>query len=269
MKRSRAAAGVTMRMALCAFVMAAVALPGVQLLTGQLTRDQDEVADAPLPQGRVACSKSTSEIKALFPEDDSFEKIRDDYHEKVDKIVEELLTPGTETCIDSGTEQGGRKLKELRELGEKLPGTRAAAGKLTASDAPGVLLEYLRLYECVLNERSWYLPLQVLDNNIEEQKEGGQKSSTPNLGELGEGLTKAVPLVAREQVLARRTLERMLTALHATLMARTVEDDAGCFLRSSFDAKNAFGLAQEASMCLPRTWDAKDVLRDLPTPTEE
>jgi len=126
-----------------------------------------------------------------------------------------------------------------------------------------VLLEYLRLYECALTERYYYL----FSDSIRERallSEAESKELTWN--QTGEEYYDQLKKILLELNTARPTLERAI-ALHLDkVRLHALIGEIDCLVRASKDLRIATALGAEAAACFPRVQDAKSPLRDL---TEE
>lgn len=69
-------------------------------------------------------------------------------------------------------------------------------------------------------------------------------------------------IINEERVVARVTLHRVLTLIGNFGRLRPLEAELECTQRLSLDIRNISALTAETSSCLPRIWNAKDVLRD-------
>lgn len=142
----------------------------------------------------------------------------------------------------------------LRSMAEKLPAWKEddRLNRLSESDAGGVLMEFLRVYECSMNERSYYLSNKLLD------EEGSM-----NLFDLQKKETEQRAIITRELDIARPAMARTLAIVGGFDRLAPLSVDIECLKRSSLDLRNVLGLAAEASACLPKAWDPHGSLRDL------
>jgi hypothetical protein len=128
-----------------------------------------------------------------------------------------------------------------------------------------VLLEYLRTYECALQEKKYFLSTE---------RQGGSASSEGS--QLGYGKyvndqTEDMTLINRELATARPILERTLSIVGGLDRLKPLAMDIECMKRASIDLRNGLGLVAEAAACMPRSIDARGSLRDLKSspPAEE
>jgi hypothetical protein len=144
---------------------------------------------------------------------------------------------------------------ELKTIARMVPQWSAggAADKLTETDMGTVLLEFLRVYECSMNERKASLPIYI-------QRAGG---AALEHGELNKKQSEEVRTMDEELTIARASLERTLALVGGYDRLRPLALDIECIKRASLDMRNVLGLAADASACLPRIWDARQSLQDL------
>ncbi|MBU0766279.1 hypothetical protein KKF55_00630 [Patescibacteria group bacterium] len=150
---------------------------------------------------------------------------------------------------------------------------------LSQLDVGTVLLEYLQMYECALVERSLFL---ARDTYKQEQGREKKLISLKNgaAGDVLEALVRILKrrplewgryinfvigdrqIILQELTIARRSLERTLTFLSGFNHLRPIDMELTCLQQASLDVRNGLALAADASSCLPRVWNNKDVLRD-------
>jgi hypothetical protein len=148
--------------------------------------------------------------------------------------------------------------QKLRVLAEALPTWNDSDIPLSEYDISRVLLEYLRIYECALMEFNEFLQY---DTTLEE-------ISRPNFKELffSELMTESFgrsDIIRKERALARSSLHRVLTIIGNFGRLRPLEAELECTQRLSIDIRNVAALTAETSACMPRIWNAKDILRDF------
>jgi hypothetical protein len=156
--------------------------------------------------------------------------------------------------------------RALSDLANRLPewGPSRAA-ELSEADLGPVLLEYLRVYECALHERERFLTVFVQDEEEEvTETEDGKKIGTIGRLELTTEQERQRKLITDEILTARPALEKTLAFLGAIDRLRPLSAELECLKRASLDLRNATGLMAEASACMPKIWDARGSLRDLP-----
>lgn len=136
----------------------------------------------------------------------------------------------------------------LQDLAAALPAWRSAGTALRESDMASVLLEFLRIYECSLNERRQTRWVAIPESDV---------------GKLLMSASEEQKIIERELTLAQPALERTLLVIGGLDRLRPLSYGTECLKRTSLDLRNVLGLAAEASACLPRAWDARGSLRDL------
>lgn len=213
----------------------------------------------------------------------------DTYHDTVEAVVEEYMHMPQLQCDADTTEDMLLPPPALTELAGRLPswkdcgetdgcnsGGTANAERLRYADIGRVLTEYLDAYECALYEyKLWNdLGVEYIKEATEEQKK--QSSSSSSAGEdsggwflnkvdfftLGEKILERDDLVDHQLAIARPALEKSLQYIANIIRLRPMEAELLCVQRASMDIRNVMALSAEASACLPRTWNAKEVLRD-------
>ncbi len=136
----------------------------------------------------------------------------------------------------------------LRAIGEMIPAWKNRLGDLHESDMSSVLLEFLRVYECSMNEYLEKFP--VMDR-------------TNMTGTFLEQQGRIAETVRREEAVSREALVRTLGLIGGFDRLQPLNVDIECLKRASLDLRNVTGLTADVSSCLPRAWDAKGSLRDL------
>lgn len=254
--------------------------------------------------------KGTDFNKYKFPEVTTVSDVSrwtKQYHETVSEVVDEVFNgpPGPPVCTAPSYE-GLLPLSaspKLGELASSLPSWNSLtwqvppagtdpedfdadpdlmntnAGKLSQLDVGTVLLEYLRMYECALVERSLFLIKDTYDQEKDRDKRM-ENLKTEVSGDVLESLLiflKGRPLnwpmylnffvgdrqiILSELTQARRSLNRTLAFLAGFNRMRPIDIELKCLQQASLDVRNGLALAADASSCLPRIWNIKDVLRD-------
>lgn len=125
-----------------------------------------------------------------------------------------------------------------------------------------VLLEYLRVYECSLQERRYFQALSPI--GLTEDPQASSKAPSPTLGEYNKQVSEERDLINRELASARLILERTLSVVGGLDRLSPLAMDIECIKRTSLDLRNILGLTAEAASCMPRIWDTRGSLRDLP-----
>jgi hypothetical protein len=205
-----------------------------------------------------------SENNILFPKDlplgigqDRIDLWRDRYHGTVSAIVDAHFTPTRIQCTADVRELPSGS---LQALAAQLPPWEDHATLVTLSegDIGAVLLEYLRIYECALQNRALSLAPDIAKDITKDGR-----------WELGKFVTehpKQEQKIQKELTLARRALHRTLALLGGIDRLRPLSTSLECLQRASLDLRNVLGLAADTTACLPRIWDARGSLRDLYKP---
>lgn len=201
-------------------------------------------------------------------------KWEDMYHETVDEVIEEHLKTPTLTC-DASTYaaflQAGPKLEELAK---SLPTWQDNSVRLSRFDLGRVLLEYLRVYECALDEYENGPSKYETALEVGQEEDDGIRTPDPEPSikdfflsivwpELLEEDDKRLEVIKREKIAARETLNRTLGIISALDRLRPLEMELQCMQQVSLDIRNITALSAEASACFPRAWTTKDILRDV------
>lgn len=210
------------------------------------------------------CSRNDERYAQLGFADLYIEELPDEYHGRVDRVLEEYLEPLDLTCDAENYAELMKPGEELESLANALPTWASGDVELSRFDTARVLLEYLRVYECALTEFEGFL---LFDTALEEFDINGPEY-VYHLGGLVKDGFKRIELIRHEQLVARRALHRALTMIGAFERLRPIEAELECMQRVSLDMRNIAALTAETSACLPRAWNAKDTLRDM-EPSEE
>jgi len=185
------------------------------------------------------------------------------YHDTAAAVIEEHMQSFTR-APQCAAETGNGVLPagpELRKLAAQLPGWKDAS--VSQWEMSSVLLEFLRAYECALEERLYFLHPDALNELESKLKAEGQMTET-TLTQLLEETTEEDRIIAQELTTARATLNRSLAVLAGMNRLLPLHTELQCIERASIDIRNALALGAEAAACLPRIWNARDPLRDLP-----
>lgn len=207
-----------------------------------------------------ACSGST----VLFPRLrlSSIETWSNQYHYEVSKVVNAVAAEQPVlACLKPRSEDVPA---ELRSLAQYLPpwSTPERLQSLRTEDVGSVLLEYLRLYECALQERSWEIPERAaLEERAKAEDEKRAFIGFP-IFDLTVESTRQMQFIEREMAIARPAMTRTLLFLAGTQRLRPLSQNMECLSRASADLRNALGLAAETSACIPKIWDARGTLRN-------
>ena len=146
----------------------------------------------------------------------------------------------------------------LGDIAKKLEPWMGSESTFGQSDTTPVLLEYLRVYECSLAERSTNLLVEIW----REEAASAVPTNPLTFTNLLEKWYEQSRDIKRELKIARPTLERVLSIMGTVQLSRVSAQDSQCLQRASLDIRNAIGLSADAASCLPRIWNAKDPLRD-------
>ncbi|OIO54351.1 hypothetical protein AUJ46_03365 [Candidatus Peregrinibacteria bacterium CG1_02_54_53] len=186
-----------------------------------------------------------------------------EYHRIVGTVVDEHLQsfmrpPNCSALTGDGVLPGGAQLSALAKM---LPSWKSAS--VSQWEAGSVLLEFLRAYECALEERLYFLhPDALLELEMKMQER--EDDSDIYLSLLNTEVSEEDQTITTELATARPSLNRTLSVLAGLSRLLPLHSELQCIERSSLDIRNALALAAETSACLPRIWNAKDPLRDLP-----
>jgi hypothetical protein len=228
----------------------------------------------------TACSQYTDVFEDIFVAGDGKEnKCNEDdtafvghsitrwschYHETVDTILEGILDQSQPSVCGPSSDDA---TKELQALADKLEPWKAEAEKpddekepVTLDQAPSILQEYLRVYECALYEHETNLPVAVSAAIYEEEEKDDNVAH-----ELFKHTLRS--LSDRDRLLyelsrSREALQNSLLLLSRGRPSSAMSGHLECLQRISLDIRNIMGLAAEAGSCLPKSWNARDVLRD-------
>ncbi len=180
------------------------------------------------------------------------------YHEGVNAVIEShmQMIKGLSGMPLQCTAKDYRSIipasPSLKKVAEMLPAwqDRAKKGELRESDMSAVMLEFLRVYECSMNEHLEYLPVTT------------RSGTNIGLWDLTMRSVNDGATISRERIVARESLERVLSLTGGFDRLLPLSIDVECLKRASLDMRNTLGLASDISSCLPRVWDAKGSLRD-------
>lgn len=153
----------------------------------------------------------------------------------------------------------------LESLAARLPEWGPSrAGELSEADMGSVLLEHLRVYECALYRRSQFLEVFIIRERGTTGKVNGEDIQTISSFDLSEEQRRQQSLIEHELLTARPTLERTLAFIGGIDRLRPLTAELECLKRASLDLRNSMGLMAESASCMPKIWDARGSLRDLP-----
>ena len=197
------------------------------------------------------------------------------YHGNIDRVLEGFLGQTEEDHLAlrkqgsgpvSCTQQSDRASPLIAAIARTLEPWENGPTTFQQSDTAPVLLEYLRVYECSLIERSLSLPIEIWR---EEDARGrllpaGLPGNPLFFMKIWEMWSQQSEDIRRELAISRPTLERTLSFIGTVHMTRMLERDTECIQRASLDIRNAFALSADTAACMPRIWNAKDPLRNTP-----
>jgi hypothetical protein len=197
------------------------------------------------------------------------------YHDNITIILEDFLgrtakdhlalrrsSTGPASCFQQREDFAS---PVVGQIASTLEPWAAGGAPFSQADTVPVLLEYLRVYECSLVERSLSLPVEIWREETDRRGllPGGLNANPFFFITLWETWSQQSQDIRRELAIARPTLERALGFMGTVHMTRIFERDVECIQRASLDIRNAFALSADAAACMPRIWNAKDPLRDL------
>lgn len=202
----------------------------------------------------------------------SLDAARETFHATVTTVVNAHIAAAGEsntlalTCTANDYRGLLQPSKELTDLATLLPEwgpTRTAT--LSEADIGSVLLEYLRVYECTLYKRSQFLVGYIQDEqSVHETLASGEEIEWITRSDLTAEEGRQSAIVQEELLTARPAVERTIAFIGSVDRLRPLSAELECLKRASLDVRNALGLMAEAASCLPKIWDARGSLRDLP-----
>lgn len=245
----------------------------IGLLIGTAFAATDEVA-VPDFSGRpydehpilAPCTRFDDRYDLLQFRDRNIDKWPDIYHDQVKRVVEEFMEPVELECNAEDYEALLEPGTQLTDLAASLPTWNDPDVPLSRFDISRVLLEYLRVYECALMEYDVFLYFDTAQEQFSEEqaKQGVTHVAFFDFffSDLLDEAAIRAETIKRERLIARKTLKRVLTLIATAERLRPLEAELECMQRLSIDIRNTASLTAEASSCLPRVWNAKDILRD-------
>lgn len=180
------------------------------------------------------------------------------YHDRVRTVLQEYLQQlrnggACEATVRTVATPALRKLAEDMEWEE-----------VHQEDVPAVLLEYLRLYGCALQDET-LLSDQRAETDIHDRaREAGE--TFMNILDAPIAAESARIDARRELAIARSALHRTLLYLSGYGRLQPMSSSLQCLEGATADIANNMRLVTEASACMPRIWDARTSLRTLPAP---
>jgi hypothetical protein len=214
-------------------------------------------------------STRTLQLAACTSKDSVFEKKpfkdwKKTYHNGVNAVIEAHMKAmrSVSSVPFQCTAQDYRSVvpasQALKDMAKDLPAWKDRTDSLRESDMAVVLLEYLRVYECSMNEYLQKLPITKRSNS---GTTAINTSGVP-ISDLTKWMIQDQKAVDEERKIAREALERSLSLVGGFDRLFPLSIDIECLKRASLDMRNVLGLTADASTCLPRIWDAKGSLRD-------
>lgn len=224
-----------------------------------------------------SCSSANNEFFGLsYDEVTTDNDVVDQWSVKFHDVIDELVTAQldeTERTVECTAETMSEFLQPTTAMQNVVQEWEPFVSdpdttKLSRLDVGYVLLELLRQYECALQERQYFLYGQLSQELVAEQfnlglfrdNDDSYVTAQAVSREAGEQQQKIV----RELVISRKAVEQAVRMLNGKERTAIVRAEVECLERASLDIRNATGLAAEANSCLPRIWNAKDTLYDLP-----
>lgn len=192
----------------------------------------------------------------------------DTYHDSVDRVVNAHMNAIRGAVKEQPLKCTAKTLYALLQptgplsaLAETLPPWKHPVylKNLSEADIGSVLLEHLRVYECALKERKKFL-IQEVQTDLDKNPDVSKPVTRPQVLTQTD---KEQKQINDELVAARAALNRTLTIIGSLDRLRPISLELECIQRASLDLRNAFGLAADATACLPRIWDTRGSLRDL------
>lgn len=200
-------------------------------------------------------------IDELSEEHDMLDAWKEQYDQAVEDIIQSQISNDNfnPKCDAESMSEFLEPTNEMKTIAEKLPPWRDTddLDDLSRLDFAPVLQEHLRMYECAMVERTYFL---MHDIAIEL---GAMYAGDPIYWQtvFNEYIDQRSKIIS-ELRLARSSLHRALALLGGTERMRVLQAEVECIQRASLDIRNGISLGAEATSCMPRTWNAKDPLRD-------
>lgn len=255
-----------------AIFIAAVAAGTESALRGAVDTTTQGENDHPI---LAPCSRYEERYKDKAKFDGEYLKTWEEtYHKTVDEVIEEHLKTPTLACDASSYAVFMEAGPKLKEVAKSLPTWQDNAVRLTRFDLGRVLLEYLRVYECALDEYENGPSKYETAREVGREEDEGIRTPDPEPSikdfflsifwkDLLEEDDERLKIIKREKTVARETLTRTLGVISALDRLRPLEMELQCMQQISLDIRNIAALSAEASACFPRAWSTKDILRDI------
>lgn len=145
----------------------------------------------------------------------------------------------------------------LRALAAKLPEFRDRAGRLSEMDIGVVLQEWLRVYQCALDEETLYAQPHI----ARDLQKIGMDDLT--YGQVALQATTHAAYAENEMRWAASLMERVTTLIGGFGRLRPLYAELTCLERATADIHNNLSLLAEAGVCMPRSVNARSTLRDF------
>ena len=211
------------------------------------------------------CSNADTVFASL-----QLESMSNVYHSTVSRVIDahvnELADINTLPLTCTANDYRGllQPSPALKDLADQLP-EWGPSRDLSEADLGPVLLEYLRVYECSLVQRGQFLNVFIVrEKGTKSTQTNGTELQVIDRSDLTAQEQKETAIIQRELDTARPTLERALAFLGGIDRMRPLTAELECLKRASLDLRNNTGLMAEAASCMPKVWDARGSLRDLP-----
>lgn len=243
----------------------AVGLGGSWLMSHQQTA---QIADGGIRDNAGTTLAACSGSVLVFPRErrNSLELWRENYHKNTAAIVNAVSSQSQTVQCTIAPSQNVPPV--MLAIASQLPPWRDTQRLVTlrTEDVGSVLLEYLRVYECALQERLAELPVRAGLEVLERERDLNPVmresiTSVPIIDESDEESRQA-SIIRQEMRLSRPTLHRSLLFLASTMRLGSLGNEMECLTRASADLRNTLGLTAETTACIPRIWDARGALRN-------
>ncbi len=234
------------------------------LLTMRSNTQTAQIVNAGLRDNAATNLAACSGSVLLFPGQNvgALEAWKQSYHQNVSSVVNAVMSQ-TQRAQCTLT-QSENVPTVMLALASQMPPWRdmRRLQTLRTEDVGSVLLEYLRLYECTLQDRASKLPVFALMEIREKAKAEGKPMESVPVLKVNPEESRQLKIISNEMALARPSLHRTLLFLASTMRLGSLGSEMDCLERASADLRNTLGLAAETSACLPRIWDARGALRN-------
>jgi len=219
-----------------------------------------------------SCSKYDNAIQAMGYTTKYLQEWPEKFHTDVAEGIQELFEPPVIDChAETPYDLVALDLDEeskLYKIAKDLPPWQdpVELAKLTRMDAGPILLEYLRVYECMLKEFDTFLPIEVRHELHKKAQDAGDPDRHIEISDIAFYGSDYEQTINHELAATRKAIEQSLTILMRMERLRAIEAEFECLQRASLDIRNIASLTADSAVCLPRMWDAKDPLRDMKEP---